>query len=54
MHVCVLYVLQVVAEAEAVFGPDGKDTATRAGADGMAYTLSGAHSMSAVVPGIAD
>lgn len=31
---------QVVAEAEAVFGPDGKDTATRAGADGMAYTLS--------------
>jgi hypothetical protein len=33
--------VQVVVEAKAVFGADGKQTASRAGADGMAYTLSG-------------
>jgi hypothetical protein len=33
--------VQVIAEAKAVFGAHGKQTATRAGADGMAYTLSG-------------
>lgn len=31
---------KVIAEAKAVFGAHGKQTATRAGADGMAYTLS--------------
>lgn len=36
-----VFVVQVVAEAKAVFGADGKQTASRAGADGMAYTLSG-------------
>ena len=38
---CVPFPLQVVAEAEAVFGADGKQQASRAGADNMVYTLSG-------------
>lgn len=33
--------MQVVAEAKAVFGANGKQMASRQGADAMAYTLSG-------------